>query len=608
MSQSSTPNPTVIARETLKQMALRRLVPTPDHYEAIYHEIAGTPEGERLHPMLREVFTLLAASQNRNAPEFERQQNQLKRLAGSEKWTDFSELLLKTAQTMGSQSELTRSWAELIRELILQWDLRNPVYTPSRKQDSLEKVLINFGGNGAELNDKLAALVKAWSEGASEQRTDYGSLVDPAVSDSISDSASAPQTTTSLQGSPAPADYTSWANALASTLDIGVRARLAHTPDLQAEAASLAREAGTIVDAAGFDKMLPRLRKFWLRLELQNDQEQRLCDALMNLLRLLTDNMAEIVIEDDWVRGQIAVVQQIMAQPLDMRVLYDAEAGLKEVLFKQSQLKHTLVEAQEALKQMLASFIDRLGVMSQSTDRYHDRIAGYAGQIEKAKDLASIREVMEGLLQDTRSMQLDVQRSRDELNDARRQADEAHNRVVELEQQLSELSHRVREDQLTGALNRRGMEEMMDTEMARASRNGKPLSLALLDIDNFKKLNDSKGHGAGDDALKHLVGVIKSIIRPMDSVARYGGEEFVLVMPETDTANAVIAMQRVQRELTKRFFLHNNEKLLITFSAGVTEIETGDTPQAVLERADHAMYLAKRGGKNRVEVYTHPGS
>jgi len=348
--------------------------------------------------------------------------------------------------------------------------------------------------------------------------------------------------------------------------------------------------------------LMVRLRKFWLRLELQNDQEMRLCDGLLSLLRLMTDNMAEVVIEDEWVQGQIAVVKQIMAQPVDMRLIYDAEAGLKEVLFKQGQLKHNLMEAQTVLKDMIATFIDRLGSLSNSTDQYHSKITVYADKIQKANDLPSISHVLEDLLQDTRSMQLDVQRSRDELMEARLRADESQQRINELETELKAVSEKVREDQLTGALNRHGLDETFEVESSRASRSSNPFAVALLDIDNFKKLNDSRGHAAGDQALIHLVHVIKDMLRPTDTVARYGGEEFALLLPDTDINKAVSVVQRLQRELTKRFFLHNNEKVLITFSAGVTLVE-GSEPQAdVLLRADQAMYQAKRLGKNRVEI------
>jgi len=199
-------------------------------------------------------------------------------------------------------------------------------------------------------------------------------------------------------------------------------------------------------------------------------------------------------------------------------------------------------------------------------------------------------------------MQIDVLRSRDELLEARRNADEAQGRIRQLENELASVSAKVREDQLTGALNRRGMEEAFEVEQARAQRSKQPFSLALLDIDNFKRLNDRLGHGAGDQALVHLVKVIQDLLRPTDSVARYGGEEFVLLLPETKQDEAIQVVQRLQRELTRRFFLHNNEKLLITFSAGVTEVAPGEARTEALERADLAMYRAKKAGKNRVEA------
>jgi diguanylate cyclase len=126
------------------------------------------------------------------------------------------------------------------------------------------------------------------------------------------------------------------------------------------------------------------------------------------------------------------------------------------------------------------------------------------------------------------------------------------------------------------------------------------LCLAMLDIDNFKQLNDSHGHDSGDAALSHLVSVARTSMRPQDTMARYGGEEFVILLPDTALQNGVEAMQRLQRELTKRLFLQNNERVLITFSAGVAQLELDETAENAVKRADEAMYLAKRAGKNRV--------
>jgi diguanylate cyclase len=153
---------------------------------------------------------------------------------------------------------------------------------------------------------------------------------------------------------------------------------------------------------------------------------------------------------------------------------------------------------------------------------------------------------------------------------------------------------------LTGALNRKGLDEAMEKEISRLRRQGGTLSLALLAIDNFKKLNDSIGHSAGDAALVHLAKVVEEVVRPDDTLARYGGEEFVVLLPNTTGDEAVAVMTRVQRELTRKFFLNKNDKILITFSCGVAEIANEEEPYDALKRADAAMYLAKRAGKNRV--------
>ncbi|MDR3429083.1 diguanylate cyclase domain-containing protein [Silvimonas sp.] len=591
-------NPTDVARETLKQLSIRRISPTPDHYEEIFHSIAGTPEEERLNPLAR-VLEEKLAQLPRQSPELLRNLDQFRRAIRAGDWERAPELIFKCVDLQGGQAQLTRSWADLLREFMRQWELRNPAYPTSRKQDSLEKVLINFGADPAALNEKLDGLVRSWTE------TSGGSIdsVDP-VEEVLPAGAIAPIMEVA-ENNPRLANWEEWREALAQALDLGLAARLTHHPDLAIDASSLAREVEGVLTENDLRKFVPRLKKFWIRLELTNGQEERLCDGLLNLLRLLTDNIGEIIVDEEWVHGQIAVVQNIMSQPLDMRLIYDAEAGLKEVIYKQSVLKQGLREAQTSLKSVLTSFIDRLGTIADSTDQYHTRINRYSDQIERSNNLADLKDVLDNLTQDTRSMKLDVVRTRDELLESRAEADAAQARIQQLENELRSVSEKVREDQLTGALNRRGLEESIVIEAARAQRHGSPLALVLLDLDDFKRLNDSRGHSAGDKALIHLVAVVKSLLRPTDRIARYGGEEFVLLLPETSLTEGSAAMLRLQRELTRRFFLHNNEKILITFSAGVTLLQPGEPGNWAIDRADAAMYRAKKAGKNRVEI-EHP--
>jgi diguanylate cyclase len=320
------------------------------------------------------------------------------------------------------------------------------------------------------------------------------------------------------------------------------------------------------------------------------------------LLRLLVENVSEMVEDDKWLHGQITALQEIITKPLDKRAIADAERNLRDAVIKQGTLKQSLTDAKATLKSLMTTFIDRLGELTESTGEYHNKIEGYSQKIGKADNLAELSHILKDVMYDTRIIQASALRSHEELLSQKKQADEAEARIQELEQELEQVSELVREDQLTGALNRRGLDETIERELKRADRSMTAVSVALLDIDNFKQLNDSLGHQVGDRALKHLTKVIKETLRPADTVGRYGGEEFLIVLPETDLKSAIEAMQRLQRDLTKKFFLHNNERVLVTFSAGVALRGPDEDADDLIGRADKAMYQAKQAGKNRVEA------
>ncbi|HCJ50690.1 MAG TPA: GGDEF domain-containing protein, partial [Gallionella sp.] len=231
---------------------------------------------------------------------------------------------------------------------------------------------------------------------------------------------------------------------------------------------------------------------------------------------------------------------------------------------------------------------------------YHHKIEGYSQQIAQSNNLSELGSLLDAIMHDTRSVQADTLRSHDELVESRKQVNAAELKIQKLEKELSEVSELVHQDQLTGALNRRGLDSAFEREATRTARSQSPLCIALLDIDDFKRLNDTMGHQVGDQALVHLCTVIKQALRPSDSVARYGGEEFIIILPDVGLAEAASTVERLQRELTKQFFMHENDRVLVTFSAGVA-LRAAEEPQdEVVGRADKAMYQAKRTGKNRV--------
>lgn len=174
----------------------------------------------------------------------------------------------------------------------------------------------------------------------------------------------------------------------------------------------------------------------------------------------------------------------------------------------------------------------------------------------------------------------------------------AEARIGELEKALSEARQAAFTDALTGALNRRGFEDAYRRELSRSRRNGTHLAIALIDLDDFKRLNDTMGHHVGDEALVHLVKGLRAALRPSDILCRFGGEEFVLLLPDTGLAEAEAAISRFQRQFAANAMPGRN--IVITFSAGVVVQEAAESVEASILRADAATYAAKRAGKNCV--------
>ena len=155
-------------------------------------------------------------------------------------------------------------------------------------------------------------------------------------------------------------------------------------------------------------------------------------------------------------------------------------------------------------------------------------------------------------------------------------------------------------DGLTQVANKRHLLEFLDREITRAKRHGRPLSIALLDIDHFKKINDSRGHLAGDRVLQLVAEVAQSEVRRDELLARFGGEEFAIVLPETDEAGASHLAERIRQKIEDYAFDHDGQPIPVTASLGVAELTPDDTLESLVEKADKHLYTAKGDGRNRV--------
>ncbi len=587
-------NPSELARETLKTLAARKMPPTPDNYSRIYAEISGTAaDGERgAEKVLRGIADRLAQTP-KSAPAG----LALKKVIGVEDWDQCLKEIEKFLPTQGGES--TQSWSDLIRDLLRQLETPHKGLTITRKKEGLETVLKRFAANPEALHDKLNGLIRSWAVSPVAASAEIDSALSdmPAASSTAATVPANPATASHLPGEEAgmPARL---AELLAQTLE----SILGTLPELTQEIQALARQARSIKTPEQLTAFAKQLRQFLIKVEFRAGDNAKIHEGLVRLLRLLVENVGEMIEDEEWLHGQVAVLQEIIAKPIDRRAIADAERGLRDAIIKQSLLKQSISEAKHTLKNLMTTFIDRLGEITESTGEYHQKIENYGKQISKTNNITALSHLLEDIMQDTRIIQASALRSHEELVGARKQVEEAEAKIRKLEQELAEVSELVHQDQLTGALNRRGLDEAFDREATRADRSHTPVCVALLDIDNFKRLNDTKGHQAGDQALMHLSHVIKEALRPSDSVARYGGEEFIIVLPGIGIEEAAATVERLQRELTKKFFMHENERILITFSAGVALRAPQEPKEDVIGRADKAMYQAKQTGKNRVIV------
>ena len=500
------------ARETLKQLTLRKLPPTPVNYKAIYNEIAGIPSVE--HFPAQELRGIAAALQAKT-PGQQRQKGLLESSIDRMNWDGVRAAFVAYASFLpiGTESGNPSVHAALTPETV-------PALTPeflAQMGRLIEYAQPALGSDDQRFIEQSRELIKA--------------LKQPAI------------------------------------------------------------------DVVVVKQMLVNYSH---RLSFAAEDQAEIKHALLKLLHLVFENIGDLSIDEQWLKGQMDALKVASTPPLSLRRLDDVASLLKDVISKQKDAKHKTSLAQAEMRQLLAAFIDRLSQMLQSTGTFQEKMEESARLIESAKSIEEIAPVLKEVVGATRNVVKDTLSARDELQSMREQANSTQAEIAKLHQELDRISTQARHDPLTGALNRRGLEEALEREISTVNRKETPLSVGLLDIDNFKALNDAMGHAMGDGALKHLAQVARECMRPQDTLSRYGGEEFVILLPDTVLEKGIEAMTRLQRELTKRFFMAGTEKVLITFSAGVAQLNNDEPGMEAIRRADQAMYLAKRAGKNRV--------
>jgi len=550
--------PPQLAKAALRRLVLEKLEPTPENYARAYHLEAGTP---------------LPGAAAAAAPAVDKEESaaQAAALAG------LIERVVRGVQRGGRQ------------------------WTSARKKDALQRVLSSSRSDVQRLQQRLGQLLAGWESDTIDGAVDPEALA--AVVEQPWADPTQPAPLMDMAGSPAGAEASPiWQDLLASlggTLQQALPPPPAPSAELADELAALTqriRERGpTVSQSAELDELCKRAARVLAH-------RHHLIDQLSGLCTQLTASLTDLAEDESWAKGQCEAMRSEIEFGLTARSVRSVTELLDTTRERQKQLRVERAKAQDSLKALINQMLSELGELGSQTGRFHENLGRYAGVIEKADSLESLAGVVREMVEESRTVQSLVKVAQGKLQYEHTRANDLSGRVVELETELRRLSDEVSTDQLTKIANRRGLLQAFDAERARLERDGTQLSIGLLDVDNFKKLNDELGHNAGDVALKSLAEVVSKALRPMDLVARYGGEEFVVLLPNTPVAEGEQILTRLQRSLSGGLFMHENKNVFVTFSAGVTAYRPGERIEIALERADEALYEAKRTGKNRTCV------
>lgn len=338
---------------------------------------------------------------------------------------------------------------------------------------------------------------------------------------------------------------------------------------------------------------------------------QKLCSRFITLLRTLA-----ILGDEDGALQSLA--RRLEAMPdwpeLDglaeetialIQRRLDAEKG--QFQYYLNQLSEKLRSINELIGQNDQAVTD-LSELNDSLDQQVDnQIAQARSAITSSVNLeqlrASLNNSIDGLMSllndfqtRTRNSLLAMNRRQQELSQHLDALQEDNHRLIKQVTQEREIARR---DPLTQLPNRQGFDQRLEQEIARSDRYGQPLSVALIDVDHFKNVNDQFGHLAGDRVLRILAKEMHSQLRKTDFLARYGGEEFVILLPEADLDNARIAVEKMRQHISQCPFHFQDDPVQITISAGIALRQADETIEHWLHRADQALYRSKEAGRNR---------
>ncbi|MGQ3055353.1 MAG: GGDEF domain-containing protein [Roseateles sp.] len=578
--------PAQLAKAALQRLAQARLEPTPENYARAYAiEGGGEPAAaangavpERLQQLMSKLIALALPSGTAR--------QDLQTALRDQKLDELQRQIDKLLDVAGPAAQ-AEALAQAIERLVRGLERGGKHWTLARRKDGIQRVLELGRSDSGKLVKRLGQLVASWDkdgDGSGVETDEEGGTPSQFFSESTfaetgfrDSSGFGDLGRTGLHDAPTPVDASPhWADIsgeLNATVCHSLRSPQTEATPADALMRELEAAQAELRSGGANAERATQMTALCLRARHLLDHRRHLFDELGGLCRELSASLVDLAEDDSWARGQAEAMNNALSQGLSGRGVRTVSELLTGTRERQRALRDERSRARDSLKGLIQRMLAELGELGQHTDRFQTSVGRYAEAIEQADSLESLAGTVREMVEESRSVQGLVAQTQARLTLEHDRAAALTQRVDELEGELRRLSNEVHTDQLTQVANRRGLIQAFGIEQAKAEREASPdprLALALLDIDNFKKLNDSLGHHAGDIALKSLAERTQASLRPGDLVARYGGEEFVLMLPDTPLDEAQAVLLRLQRSLSAALFKHEGKDVFVTFSAGVT--------------------------------------
>ncbi len=318
-------------------------------------------------------------------------------------------------------------------------------------------------------------------------------------------------------------------------------------------------------------------------------------DRVCNILIVCIKGMRDQLLIEDPLNQKLEQLEKVIRKAARIGQMTDLGKAIED-FFKGKKLESQFKESEkEETKTIVLSMVGVLKEVVGNLGSCDDHFDDYIKKIDAAEDLKDILEIKKHLTDET-------QKIKDSTQSLRKDLENSHQTIEELTKRLEDSKNESMVDALTKTLNRAAYNLKISHALRQFKLTQKTSVLMVCDIDHFKKFNDTYGHKLGDKVLCAVASSIQGSVRKSDDIFRYGGEEFVVLLGECPLEVGKRIAEKIRSTIEGDYLVHQEEKISVTISIGVTALKPEDTEESFFERADKAMYRAKEEGRNRIEI------